>query len=130
MPAEFIDAAILSSDAFVVSSFIENECHALLEAMRLGCPCITTPVGGVKFYIREGENVLLFDPGNELELAGQIIRLLLDTLLQKTISSNAKVTVASLASPPLPDILEAVYEKAWGGSWLKSVNARKLTWGF
>lgn len=129
MPAEFIDEAILSSDAFVISSFIENECHALLEAMRLGCPCITTPVGGIKFYTRESENVLHFDPGNDIELAGQLIRILLDKSLQNSLGRNAKHTVSALASPPLPDILNTVYEKAWDGSWLKSINARKLKWG-
>jgi|GEM_PF-6283526 len=128
MSAESIDDAILSVDMLVVSSFIENECHALLEAMRLGCPCITTSVGGIKSYARAENNTLLFDPGNDLELAGLIIKLIHDRSLQETLSRNAVTTVAALANPPLPELLGGIYESALKGSWLPSISARKLKW--
>ena len=128
MSADSIDDAILSVDMLVVSSFIENECHALLEAMRLGCPCITTSVGGIKSYALAENNTLLFDPGNDLELAGLIIKLSKDRSLQETLSRNAVTTVAALANPPLPELLGSIYESAFRGGWLPSISARKLKW--
>jgi glycosyltransferase involved in cell wall biosynthesis len=56
---------------FVMSSDYEGLSNALLEAMAMGIPCISTdsPPGGARMVIQHGENGLLVPVGDVEELA-------------------------------------------------------------
>lgn len=53
------------AEMFVMASEYEGMSNALIEAMCLGLPCISTKVSGAVDLIRDGENGLLIDVGDE-----------------------------------------------------------------
>jgi glycosyltransferase involved in cell wall biosynthesis len=62
------------SDVLVSSSKQpESFGRTLIEAMAMNTPVIATRHGGALDIIEEGVNGLLFEPGNEMELAGAIL---------------------------------------------------------
>jgi glycosyltransferase involved in cell wall biosynthesis len=63
---------------FVLPSFGEGLPYALLEAMAVGLPVITTPVGAIPEIIEDGHNGFLIQPGDHAALAKHIIHLLDD----------------------------------------------------
>ena len=85
---EFIKDASL----FVLPSDYEGIPNALIEAMAIGLPCISTRCagGGAEFLINNEENGLLVNVGDVNEMALAIKRVLSDNVLSTKISTNAK----------------------------------------
>ena len=84
---------LAAADIFVFPSFQEGLPNAVLEAMACGLPVISSRIGGVIDMIRNGENGLLFEPGNTHQLAGALKRLLSDPEYASTLGNNALKTV-------------------------------------
>ena len=63
--------------------------NALLEAMCLGLPCISTKVSGAIDLIDNGENGLLVDIGDEQGLVRAMITIAEDKELQYMLGNNA-----------------------------------------
>ena len=65
-----IHEKISNATMFVMSSDYEGLSNALLEAMAMGMPCISTdsPPGGARMVITDGENGLLVPVGNKKKL--------------------------------------------------------------
>jgi glycosyltransferase involved in cell wall biosynthesis len=61
---------------FVLPSYIENLPYTLLEAMSVGLPIVTTPVGAIPEIIENGRNGFLIQPGDHRTLADRIVDLL------------------------------------------------------
>lgn len=86
-PAEFggarhdLLALMGASDMFVLPSFEEGLPIALVEAMALGLPCISTRVNAIPEAIMHNETGLLVRPGDAGELAAAIKLLLADSQL-------------------------------------------------
>ena len=92
-----------SSELFVLSSDFEGMPNALLEAMCLGVPVISTKVAGAVEVIEEGENGLLVDIGDETGLANAMERLLEDggfrySLGRKAIQLADALNITSIVS--------------------------------
>ena len=49
-----LPGVLRAADAFVLSSLHEGMSNVLMEAMALGLPCVSTPVGGVEELLRDG----------------------------------------------------------------------------
>jgi len=83
---------IVKSALFVLTSDYEGMPNALMEAMALGIPCISTdcPPGGPDAIIIHGKNGLLFPVGDELQLEINMRSVLTDTDLAEIIALNAK----------------------------------------
>ena len=87
------------ASAFVLSSNYEGMPNALMEAMALGLPCISTdcPAGGPKFLIKDGENGLLVPVGDSKKAAEALRRVLSDESLAKTLGESARELTKELA---------------------------------
>lgn len=65
-------------DVFALTSRSEGMPLAILEAWASGVPVVASRVGGIPALIDHGRTGLLFDPGNEVALAGHLDDLLTD----------------------------------------------------
>ena len=78
------------ASVFVLTSDLEGMPNALMEAMALGVPCVSTRCNmGPEELINDGENGLLVDVGNKKQIAQAILRILTDDELAKKLSSNS-----------------------------------------
>lgn len=93
MPGSISNVAekIEQSSVFVLCSDSEGMPNALIEAMCLGIPCISTdcPCGGPRELIKDGENGLLISVRDEDALTDRLRTLLGDPVLAEKIGSNA-----------------------------------------
>ncbi len=83
---------ISTADIFVMTSDFEGLSNALLEAMMLGLPCISTDYPGADEVINDGVNGLLVPMGDEEKLAQAIKRVLNDDELRENLSKQALLT--------------------------------------
>ncbi|MGV8172416.1 MAG: glycosyltransferase family 4 protein [Candidatus Woesearchaeota archaeon] len=80
-------------DIYCMPSLTETTCLSVLEAMSCGLAVVSTEVGFIKSYIKNGYNGLFFEKQNQYSLAKNIQRLLSDEKLRKTLGSNARKTI-------------------------------------
>ena len=87
-----VQQRLLDADVFVLSSDTEGMPNALMEAMALGMPVVSTDCspGGAIFLIANNKNGLLSPRGNILELSNNIIRVLSDSNLSAYLGENAR----------------------------------------
>ena len=83
-PKAFSEASI-----FCLPSYAEGFPMAVLDAWAYGLPVITTPVGGIPDIAKDGENMLLFNPGDVEMLAIQLERMITDTSLRSKIAEQS-----------------------------------------
>ena len=82
---------ISKSTCYVLSSIYEGMPNALMEAMAVGLPCVSTdcPFGPSELIV-DGENGLLVPVGDETKLAAAITKIIEDSNLSKKLSDNAR----------------------------------------
>lgn len=80
---------ISEAELFVLSSDCEGMPNALLEAMCLGLPVVSTRVSGASDVIVNEENGLLVELGNAEQMTDAIRRMLTDTELRQSCAENA-----------------------------------------
>lgn len=78
------------ANIFCLPSYAEGFPMAVLDAWAYGLPVVTTPVGGIPDVAKDGENMLLFNPGDTGTLSEKLIDLISDKSLSDTIS-NASI---------------------------------------
>lgn len=93
-PMEDIYPCILQMDMIVIPSLWEGLPNILLEAMALERPVIASRIGGITEVVKDGEEALLVDPGDEKQLAQAIQTLIHDRELAKKIAAKAKERVS------------------------------------
>jgi len=86
---------LAETDIFVLPSYSEGLSNALMEAMRAGCACIASDVGGNRYLIENGVSGFLFPAGDRDALAAHIRRLATDGAKRKTLGENARKRIAS-----------------------------------
>lgn len=81
--------AIKTAEMFVLSSDYEGMPNALLEAMCMGLPCISTKVSGATDLIEDHKNGILTEIGNQKELENAMLELLENQELAVKLGKNA-----------------------------------------
>jgi glycosyltransferase involved in cell wall biosynthesis len=84
---------------YVLPSYNEGVPISILEAMSVGLPIVTTPVGGIPDVIRDGEEGFLVAPGSIDQLAHRIIELLSNEDLRYRMGENARRRLRTEYSP-------------------------------
>lgn len=80
---------IKDAELFVLSSNFEGMPNALIEAMCLGLPCISTKVSGAVDLIQDGVNGVLVDINNKNQLASAMAHLLTNSQLKYDMGKKA-----------------------------------------
>jgi glycosyltransferase involved in cell wall biosynthesis len=89
------------ADLFALASFAEGIPVALMEAMSLGLPCVSTYIAGIPELIRDGIDGLLVPPANATALADALESVLGDHLLRKHLGSAARQRIIHQYNLPL-----------------------------
>jgi glycosyltransferase involved in cell wall biosynthesis len=86
---------------FALASFAEGIPVALMEAMSLGLPCVSTCIAGIPELIRSGIDGLLVPPANPHAFAEAIESLIADSAFRKHLGSSARQRIITLYNLPL-----------------------------
>jgi glycosyltransferase involved in cell wall biosynthesis len=81
---------VLDHDLFINLSDTEGFCIVVAEAMAAGLPVVATPVGGIREYGRDGENIVFLQTADAGRLARQIEQLAGDDLLRRRLGERAR----------------------------------------
>lgn len=76
-------------DIYICTNKIDNAPVSLIEFMHLGLPIVSVNVGGIPYLIQHEQNGLLVNDDDDEAMFMQIIRLIENHSLAKTISLNA-----------------------------------------
>ena len=80
---------IKDAEIFVLNSNFEGMPNALIEAMCLGLPVISTKVSGATDLIKDHENGLLTELDNQKELENAMVELIENPVLAEKLAKNA-----------------------------------------
>lgn len=83
------------ADLFALASFAEGIPVALMEAMALRIPCISTTIAGIPELIRHGQDGLLVSPSNVEELADAVALLATHAELRQKMGTSAHQRVTT-----------------------------------
>lgn len=90
---------MIKANVFLSPSSIDNSPNAVGEAMMIGMPIVSTPVGGVTSFLHDNENCLIAPSGDEYMMAFQIKCIFEDSKVANTISKNAYRTAQIRHNP-------------------------------
>jgi glycosyltransferase involved in cell wall biosynthesis len=99
---------VAGADLFVLASFAEGIPVALMEAMALGVPCISTYIAGIPELIAHDHDGILVPAGSVDELTKAILRLARDPALRQRFADAARAHV--LREYHLPENLKLLAE--------------------
>lgn len=107
---------IKDAELFVLSSDYEGMPNALIEAMCLGLPCISTKVSGATDLISDHENGILTELNNQEELEAAMLELienptLAQKLAEKAIELNKELEVDKIMNQWIRFIKKITAEK-------------------
>lgn len=97
MSPEKVREHMEKADIYLVTSdFNEGWGAVLNESMNSGCAVVANhAIGSVPFLIRNGENGLIYENGNQLHLERQVQRLLDNARYRRKVGENAYLTMKS-----------------------------------
>jgi glycosyltransferase involved in cell wall biosynthesis len=87
---------LCKADVFVLPSHFEGLPVSLIEAMFAGLPIVSTPVGGIPDFFKDGVNGFLFQVGDSQALAEKIVCLLQNLSLRKKIGQHNRSQASKL----------------------------------
>lgn len=87
---EELSRIMAKTDIFLLSSILEGQPLAIVEAMAYGCPIVATAVGGIPELIQDGINGLLCKPADPECLAEKVRMLIDDPALRLRLGAAAR----------------------------------------
>ncbi len=94
-------AQLRRADIFALASFAEGIPVALMEAMSLGIPCVSTSIAGIPELIRTGVDGILVPPANAVALADALESLAADSAYRKSLGHSARQRIVTHYNLPL-----------------------------
>lgn len=103
---------LAATDVSVLTSHYEGLANALLEAMAVGKPVVTTRYAGADELVTDGHDGYMTPKGDADALSRRICELLQDPALRRRLGENGRRTVATrFEMPVMAKNLYAVYEQ-------------------
>lgn len=90
---EDVPQLLAACDVFALPSLYEGSSLAVLEAMAVGVPVVSSAIGGTDELIEDGESGLLVPPGDAAALAAALRRVLGDGELRRRLAARARERV-------------------------------------
>lgn len=90
---DHIERYLQAIDVYVLPSLTETSSLSTMEAMSCGLAVVSTPIGFVKHYIKEGHNGMFFPKGNSFALSKKLEKLIKEPALRKSLGFNARRTI-------------------------------------
>ena len=103
--------AYAACDIFVLPSLYEPFGIVILEAWAAGKPVACSGTGGMKYFVRDNENALVFDKNSPEDAAEKITNLLEDELLVARLVAAGKVTADKHSWDVISKKLISLYEE-------------------
>ena len=101
--SENIIDELKKSKVFCLSSVYEGMSNALVEAICVGLPIVTTKVSGTEELIKDGENGFIVNIGDTDAMAEALTKILKDENLQKQFSENNKAQAIKFETNAIVD---------------------------
>jgi glycosyltransferase involved in cell wall biosynthesis len=98
---------------YILPSYGENLPYSLLEAMAVGLPVITTPVGAIPEVVEDGHHGYIIEPGDHVTLAKRIIKILDEPELRESMS---QANINTIKDRFLPDAVMVKFDEIY--RWL------------
>lgn len=92
VPHDEIHAEYQSADMFCLPSYHESFGIVVIEALACGLPVVTTNLDAIEEYVDDGENALLFEPGDVEALEDAINHIRNSEDLRQKLSSSGRET--------------------------------------
>ncbi len=103
-----------SSDIFVMPSLYEGTPIALLEAAAMGKAIIASRVGGIPELVNDGEQAILFSPGDHQVLVEAITQFVSDKKKAREFGKQAQIRIRSrFGLDAMVQATKLAYIKAW-----------------
>jgi glycosyltransferase involved in cell wall biosynthesis len=102
---------LAAADVYAMPSLWEGLPMALLEAMFAGKAIVASRASGIPEAIDEGKDGLLADPGDEVQLATALGRLITDANLRNRLGTAARARAEKEFSAA---VMTEAYERAYG----------------
>ncbi|MGC9525197.1 MAG: glycosyltransferase family 4 protein [Limnospira sp.] len=114
LPDRMMPVCYNALDLYVVTSQVEGGPVPVINCLACGVPVVTTPVGIVIDYIRDGANGMVVPKEDAEATAKAIARLLENPELRNNIAKNGLETVANhLTWDKTLSGIEEMYERVW-----------------
>lgn len=108
---------VREADAFVLASHVEGLPIALLEAMALGVPSVSTRVNAIPEAVVDGETGLLVEPRDAVAIAEAVLRLKNDPNLAARLATAGKEKViAEFNEIAVAEVAWKSYTAGFGGA--------------
>lgn len=113
---ENVKELLFITDVFVLHTLAEGCSNAILEAMAMACPIVTTAIPENKELIQDKQTGLLVPPKQGQELAGAVVRLLDDAQFAQSLAENARQkTTREFNLEKMIKSYEELYQKILAG---------------
>jgi glycosyltransferase involved in cell wall biosynthesis len=112
LPRADVLGLLRAVDASILTSAWENFPHGVVESLAVGTPVIASRTGGVAEIVRDGENGLLFEPGDTAGFAAAVRRFLDEPGLRERLRAAAAPSVEAYDADVVYGRLESILEAA------------------
>ncbi len=114
-PNPDVDATLRQLHIFVMTSDFEGLPNAAMEALSMGIPIVSTPVGDIGELVVEGQTGMYLDKNDPGSVSDTLIRALSDrTLLENSLTAGPKLVEEKFSLARAVEKLSAVYSEILG----------------